>query len=1059
MRGLLSRTLGRLSVGRKLLLIYLLDLTAVIFISGVLINEKFIAIDFARKELAGNAYIAQARAALLAVVQAAPGVRTGEAPAALVMRAEGASGAGMRSAGLSEAFAAALDRLDVARRAGAPDALEHTRREALDRGRELLTRIGNQSNLILDPDLDSYYTMSIVLLRLPELLDLGSSIAGQLRHQVALGHVPDAAARTQFFILEGRLDATAKGVESDYAEAFAAAADGVLGSALQPSRAALAASIERFRASARALLDGASEAELQRLDAAEAALLRDIDGAWAQSATQLDRLLQVRIAGFFTRMWLHLGTALALLALILGAVFFVARQIALPLRRLSDVVDTVRRTGDHSLRAQWPSGDEIGRLVLGFNDMLAQLDRERAAQQELAASARAAAAQQELVEAMPMPMMVTAVPGHEVLHANASAQRWLGGRRQDPWASGLDADLRVRFFQDLADRERVDEFEVRWHAGAKPSWAVLSARRLRYQGQDAVLTAFAPINHLKQMEQRLALWAKVFETSSEGIVIVDGERRIVSVNRALSRATGYDAAELIGQRPDTLVSDDAGSTPLVGLWLQIEQRDAWQGEVQVRRRDGSSYPAWLVVSVERSDAGRVSHVIFASIDISERKASEQRIQFLAQHDVLTELPNRSLCSERLRLALQQAQRSGHKVGVLFIDLDRFKNINDSLGHHVGDALLRSVARRLLDAVRAGDTVSRLGGDEFVVVLNGVAGADEITSIVEHRLVPLIRRAHDIDGAELHVSCSVGVAIYPDDAHDIDSLMRHADAAMYHAKFGGRDRVRFFTAELNERAQARLRLESSLRHAIERRELQLHYQPRMDARGEALVGVEALLRWQGAEGPVSPAQFIPIAEDSGLIVPIGAWVIEEACRQQARWRAAGLGTLPVSINLSALQLRDAGLVASLREALHEHAVPGGMLELELTESMLMDRTELTLQQLHALKGLGLKLAIDDFGTGYSSLNYLNRLPIDKLKIDRSFVQAMQDDPAALAITRAIIGLGHALGLQVVAEGVERAQQVRTLRAAKCDELQGYHFARPMPADALVEWIAAREATVA
>src|SRR5437867_1538706 len=553
---------------------------------------------------------------------------------------------GRRSAGLSEAFAAALDRLDVARRAGAPDALEHTRREALDRGRELLTRIGNQSNLILDPDLDSYYTMSIVLLRLPELLDLGSSIAGQLRHQVALGHVPDAAARTQFFILEGRLDATAKGVESDYAEAFAAAADGVLGSALQPSRAALAASIERFRASARALLDGASEAELQRLDAAEAALLRDIDGAWRQSATQLDRLLQVRIAGFFTRMWLHLGTALALLALILGAVFFVARQIALPLRRLSDVVDTVRRTGDHSLRAQWPSGDEIGRLVLGFNDMLAQLDRERAAQQELAASARAAAAQQELVEAMPMPMMVTAVPGHEVLHANASAQRWLGGRRQDPWASGLDADLRVRFFQQLADRERVDEFEVRWHAGAKPSWAVLSARRLRYQGQDAVLTAFAPINHLKQMEQRLALWAKVFETSSEGIVIVDGERRIVSVNRALSRATGYDAAELIGQRLDTLVSDDAGSTPLVGLWLQIEQRDAWQGELQVRRRDGSSYPAWLVVSVERSDAGRVSHVIFASIDISERKANEQRIQFLAQHDALTELPNRSLCSER-----------------------------------------------------------------------------------------------------------------------------------------------------------------------------------------------------------------------------------------------------------------------------------------------------------------------------------------------------------------------------------------------------------------------------
>jgi diguanylate cyclase (GGDEF)-like protein/PAS domain S-box-containing protein len=761
-------------------------------------------------------------------------------------------------------------------------------------------------------------------------------------------------------------------------------------------------------------------------------------------------------------MWLHLGTALALLLAILGVVTVVAQSIARPLRHLSGVADDVRRSGDHSLRATWRSSDEIGRLVAAFNEMLEQLGRERETQQELAATARAADAQRALVEAMPIALVVTSIPGHDVLHANPPAESWLMGSRTDPWRRGLDSAVRGRFFQHLADRGAVDEFEVRWMAGDNPSWAVLSARRVRYQGQDAVLTAFSPINHLKLMERRLELWAKVFEASSEGILIVDSERHILTVNQAFSRHTGYEAQEVIGEKPTLMLGSEAAALP-DSFWTTLASRGTWQGEIPVRRRNGSEYPAWLVVNAVRQSghasptggnrasrlsAGEISHYIFTSIDISDRKKSEQRIRFLAEHDVLTELPNRSLCSERLKLALQLARRSRQKVAVLFIDLDRFKHINDSLGHHIGDGLLRSVARRLLESVREGDTVSRLGGDEFVIVLNGVDGLDEITHIVEQRLVPRVRQPHSVDGADLHVSCSVGVAVFPDDASDTDDLMRLADTAMYQAKSGGRDGVCYFSSEMTERMQVRVRIEGELHHALERSQLSLAWQPRVRADTGRTTGAEALLRWSHPElGSISPSQFVPVAEETGLIVPIGAWVIDQACRQIAEWRRDGLPALPVSINLSARQLRHGGLVATLRDAMARHGIEGRWLELELTESMLMDGAEATLSQMHALRGLGVSLAIDDFGTGYSSLAYLSRFPIDKLKVDRSFVADMVDDPADRAIALAVIGLGHALNLKVVAEGVETQAQADLLCQAGCDELQGFLFGRPMPAPEL------------
>ncbi|MEG1116201.1 MAG: EAL domain-containing protein, partial [Janthinobacterium sp.] len=394
-----------------------------------------------------------------------------------------------------------------------------------------------------------------------------------------------------------------------------------------------------------------------------------------------------------------------------------------------------------------------------------------------------------------------------------------------------------------------------------------------------------------------------------------------------------------------------------------------------------------------------------------------------------------------------------KVGVLFVDLDRFKHVNDALGHHVGDALLQSVSARLLQLVREGDTVSRLGGDEFVIILNGIGDAAAIGDLLDDRLIPAMRQPHQVEGSELYVSCSVGVAIYPDHGADMDTLMRHADTAMYQAKSGGRDHARMFTPRMEEQQLQQLHLESDLRHAIERDELVLYYQPRVDAKNSRLNGVESLLRWQHPQrGLIAPDSFIPAAEESGLIVPIGAWVIREACRQHVAWREAGAGDIAVSVNLSAIQLKHGGLLATLREVLREFPIAPGLIEFELTESILMENVGDTIATLHAIKALGFALSIDDFGTGYSSLNYLCRFPLDKLKIDMSFVQDIHGSPQNLAVTKAIIGLGHTLGLTVTAEGVESAADADVLRHAGCDELQGYFFARPMPQAHFMAWLA-------
>ena len=1036
------RFVGRLSVGRKLILIYALDLSAVIFVSSILINEKFIAIDFARKEVLGNEYIAVVRDSLIGL-QGNPDSR--QQNAVRLRAAQTEYGGAMDSDGPAEAFATLL---------AAPGTADI--RQATRAGQALIQRIGNQSNLILDPDLDSYYTMSLIVLRFPELFELVDLIRAKAAERVKAPHAERNRLQTEYLLLEGRLDAVDRGIGSDYDEAIAATRS--------PHKARMAAiqqrlreAINAYRNSAhRIVIDNARGASAPDIETAAQALLTQQEIAWQTAETMLGQLLKTRIETQFQRMWVHLGTAAGLLMLILSVVYFVARQIVLPLTRLAKVADEVRASGDYALRAHWDSGDELGRLVRGFNDMLEQLNHSRLAEQEMAASTRAAAAQRELLEAIPIPMVVTSIPTHEVLHSNGPAQSWIEGRTTDPWLAGLSAPARVRFFQTLWDRGAVNEFEVQWHGEKKHNWALLSARQLRYQDKEAMLTTFTPINGLKSMEQRLELWAKVFEASAENILVTDALCRIVSVNPAFCRGTGYDADEVVGQTPALLRSDHHPDDFIAELGRTVGTRGNWQGEIWIRRKSGEAVLLRAVINAVRDRNGQITHFIAVAHDISEHKANEQRISHLAHHDTLTDLPNRSLCIERLRMSIHQADRQQCRVAVLFIDLDRFKNINDSLGHHIGDGLLRSIAQRLQAAVRLGDTVSRMGGDEFVVILAGVADREEIMQIVDHRLIPLIGKPHEVEGAELHVSCSVGIAVYPDDGGEIEALMRNADAAMYQAKSAGRNNAQFFTRELALRADERVSIENDLRNAAARDELRLYYQPRVDGRAGRLLGCEALVRWQHPErGLIMPARFIPIAEESGLIVPIGAWIIGEACRQHAQWRAAGYGEIAISVNLSAVQLRDPDLLPTLRAALETWQVKAQFIELELTESLLMEHAGATFDLLHRIKALGVSLSVDDFGTGYSSLNYLHRFPIDKLKIDQSFVTDMLDDPNDLAITRAIIGLGHTLGLKVVAEGVENDDEARMLAAAGCDELQGYLFSRPLPDEEFIAWKADNE----
>ncbi len=559
------------------------------------------------------------------------------------------------------------------------------------------------------------------------------------------------------------------------------------------------------------------------------------------------------------------------------------------------------------------------------------------------------------------------------------------------------------------------------------------------------------ITDLRHTEEALILYANAFRYSGEAIMITDRDNRIIAVNPAFTALTHYTAKDVRGENPRLLASGHTPSETYQTMWKALQENGFWQGELWDRRKDGHIYPKWAAISLIRDDAGHPTHYIASFTDISERKAAEERIHRLAHHDVLTGLLNRFSLEDRLQQALLSAQRENRLTAVLFIDMDRFKSINDTLGHHVGDLLLIEVARRLKGSVRESDIVARLGGDEFVVVLTGLDDSLAPAHCAEN-IVTLLGLPYLIEGHDLHTTPSVGISIYPDDGDGPETLMKNADTAMYHAKELGRNNYQFFTRAMTAAAVERLAIEHDLRVALQEKQFELHYQPKVCTADGRTCGVEALVRWRHPEkGLIPPIKFIPIAEETGLIEALGEWVLDEACRQHAVWRAEGLTGIHVAVNLSAHQLRSPTLVERVRAIMEKHGADYEGLELEITESAAMDDPEHAIGQLKALRSLGVTLAIDDFGTGYSSLAYLKLLPIQILKLDRAFVRDIETDENDAAISSATLALARNMGLKVVAEGVETEGQRDFLAAHQCDYLQGYLFSKPLPAAEATEFL--------
>ncbi len=547
------------------------------------------------------------------------------------------------------------------------------------------------------------------------------------------------------------------------------------------------------------------------------------------------------------------------------------------------------------------------------------------------------------------------------------------------------------------------------------------------------------------MESRMQLLASAFHYSGEAILITDRDNNIVTVNPAFTKLTGYEPEEVAGRNPRILSAGRTTAEEYKEMWTTIAETGFWQGEIWDRRKDGGIYPKWMTVSVIRDSEGAIENHIAHFTDVSSERAAEAQLQHMAHHDVLTGLLNRLSLKGRLDQALAAARREGNKVALLFIDLDRFKVINDTLGHHIGDKLLIEVADRLRDSVRDSDVVARLGGDEFVIMLSGMEHSGS-AAIIAEKLVRNIGDPYLIEGYDLYTTPSIGVALFPTDGEDGETLMKNADAAMYHAKAAGRNNFQFFDARMNDAALERLKIEHSLRQALARDEFRVHYQPILDIVSGKVLALEALVRWQHPEmGMVPPGNFIGIAEETGLIQPIGEWVFWTACRQLAEFNDAGLRGLKMSINISAMQLRNGNLPVLAKGAIEAFNLEPATMMFEITESVAMHQPEETVRILDLLHDMGVGLAIDDFGTGYSSLSYLRMFPINHLKLDRSFVMEIGENQDSAAICDATIGLAHSLGLKLVAEGVETEAQCDYLRSKGCDLVQGYLFSRPLPAE--------------
>ena len=550
-------------------------------------------------------------------------------------------------------------------------------------------------------------------------------------------------------------------------------------------------------------------------------------------------------------------------------------------------------------------------------------------------------------------------------------------------------------------------------------------------------------------ENRLRLANTVFEYTMEGVVITDAQRNIEAVNPAFSTITGYSEREVTGKSMSLLQSGRHGPDFYARINKQLAERGYWRGEIWNKRKNGQVYPQWLTITEVRNDQSEVTHFVGVFSDMSRIKESEQQLKHLSNYDSLTNLPNRTLLLSRLEGAINEATVKCRKVGVIAIDLDHFKHINDSLGHPAGDRLLQEFAQRMRQRLRDSDTVARQGGDDFVIVLENVVSEQQVANVADI-ILDLLRTPFDVGvGQELHIGASMGITVFPDHGSDVTQLLSNADVAMYQAKQHGRNHYKFYSNEMTQAVSDRLELGNQLRVALQSTdELQLYYQPQVAVDSGRIVGVEALIRWHHpAQGLIAPGRFLPVAEDNGLMPDLDSWVMEQACHQIARWQADGIDPITVAVNITQPTFMAGGLVERLRRLLQVTGIDPAWLELEITEGALLEPSSQVLETIAGLKKLGVALAVDDFGTGYSSLAYLHRYRVDKLKIDRSFVQSVEVEEEGKVITNTIISMARGLGLKVLAEGVETEAQLNFLRENGCETYQGFYFSRPVPVNEL------------
>ncbi len=668
---------------------------------------------------------------------------------------------------------------------------------------------------------------------------------------------------------------------------------------------------------------------------------------------------------------------------------------------------------------------------------------------------------QRIISASPLGIAVYRKDGQCVL-ANLALARFTGasidqlqGQNFLTVASWRESGLRDAALRVL-DNGVAEEIEA--HTTSSFGTEVwMSCRFARFTSGDGfhLLMLAEDIAAKRKAEAELRLAASVYTNTVEGIVVTDKGGIILSVNPAFTEITGYTAEEAIGQTPRILKSEHHDEQFYAQMWKTLAETGSWQGELWNRRKNGEAFLEWQSITAILDDQGQPVRYVAVFNDVTELRMKDERIKHQAYHDALTGLPNRMLLQDRLDHAIDVARRDRTHLALLFLDLDRFKTINDSLGHDVGDLLLQAVAERLRSCIRKSDTLARLGGDEFVLVLSYFSNTAEVAHVAEKVIHELVQPL-TLEGHQIHVTTSVGIALFPEDGLDAKALMKNADTAMYQAKAAGRNAFRFFDTSMNSRALERLDLETHLRSAVERLEFELYFQPKvLLATGEP-AGAEALIRWRHPErGLVPPNDFIPLAEETGLIVPIGEWAFREACRLTAIWTANGLLNGHVAVNLSARQLQHLHLMETIDKALKASGADPRRIEIELTESVVMSNPGEAVAILSELRERGFSIAVDDFGTGYSSLSYLKRLPISSLKIDRSFVKDLPGDADDAAIAKAILDLSRSLGLLTVAEGIETAEQASYLSALGCQLAQGYYFAKPMPVEQFEAWLRAKQ----